>query len=80
MKIIVGFILGFVVCLAYYDGFVAKEYKEKLTKASEALIRSHNQIKIKEEEIIKRDEQIVLLVALIEELAKQNQNKIFAKN
>ena len=64
IKFLLGLVIGFVLANGYYDGIVAKEYKEKLTRASEALVRA-------DEELMKKDEQIKALAIYIYNLRKQ---------
>ena len=48
-----GLIVGFVLAIMYYDGFVAREYKEKVNVAADALHRAADTIDEKNLEIYK---------------------------
>lgn len=47
---LIGFLLGCVFSIAYYDGTVSREYKEKIQKASDSLKRAGQEINSKEME------------------------------
>jgi hypothetical protein len=70
IKFLVGLILGFCLALGYYDGFVAKDYKDRIFKAQQALIRA-------DEEIVKRDEQILILCAAVKRLLEEKKSSFF---
>lgn len=69
VNFLIGFLLGCVFSIGYYDGFVAREYKEKIQKASDSLKRADKIIESKEIE-----KQI--LIRYIEEIKVHN-TKIF---
>jgi hypothetical protein len=71
VKFLLGLVLGLVLAIGYYDGFVAREYKDRLKLAAGALVDAND-------EIIKRDEQIHLLLLVIEELKKRQRLDLFA--
>ena len=72
IKFLLGLVLGFVLAIGYYDGVVAKDYKDKLTRASEALIRA-------DQELIKKDEEIKNMSDYIHNLHRQyNLAEVFA--
>ena len=73
VKFFLGIVLGFVLAICYYDGFVAREYKDRLKMAAEALIEANG-------EIIKRDQQIELLIRYIEEYKRKYGPNFFADN
>lgn len=66
INFLIGFLLGSFLSMAYYDGIVAKEYKEKLIKASDALKRCSEELNIKNNENI-------ILVDYIDSILKQNE-------
>ena len=47
---LIGFLLGCVLSIGYYDGIVSREYKEKIQKASDGLKRAGQVINSKEAE------------------------------
>lgn len=48
---LIGFLLGCVFSMGYYDGVVAKEYKDKIERASSGLKRADKVIESKNMEI-----------------------------
>lgn len=63
IKFLLGLVIGFVIAIGYYDGVVAKEYKDKIAKAAEALVRA-------DQELLEKEQQIELLLQHIEKLKK----------
>lgn len=53
---IIGFLLGCVMAMGYYDGFIAKDYKEAISKYQDALNEANSVIveKIGENDTLKR--------------------------
>jgi hypothetical protein len=51
LSLILGIALGGIITGAYYDGFVATEYKAKIQQASEALRRADNEIRTRDNDI-----------------------------
>ena len=51
LSLLLGIAIGALISAAYYDGFVANEYKQKISTASFALIRADKQINQKDNEI-----------------------------
>lgn len=47
INFLIGFLFGSFLSMAYYDGMVAKEYKEKISKASDALQRCGSELEKK---------------------------------
>jgi hypothetical protein len=64
IKFLIGLILGFYLALGYYDGFVSKDYKDRISKTQQALIRADG-------EIVKRDEQISILCETVKRLLEE---------
>lgn len=62
---LIGFLLGCVFTIGYYDGIVSREYKEKIQKASDNLKRAGEVIESKETEN-------QILIRYIEELREYN--------
>lgn len=62
---LLGILFGAIIVVCYYDGFVADEYKSKLNKASEALMKADKEIKI-------RDQEISILLQYMEEIKRYN--------
>jgi hypothetical protein len=62
--LIIGVAIGFSLAIGYYDGYVAREYKDKIILASQALKRA-------DEELLKKEEEIAILKIYIDNLNKQ---------
>lgn len=62
---LIGFLLGCVFTIGYYDGIVSREYKEKIQKASDSLKRAGQVIDSKEIEN-------QILIRYIEEMREYN--------
>ena len=62
---LLGIAFGAICVTIYYDGFVADEYKKKLNKASEALIRADKEIEM-------RDQDIRILIHYMEQIRESN--------
>jgi hypothetical protein len=60
----IGVGIGFSLAIGYYDGYVAREYKDKIILASQALKRA-------DEELLKKEEEIAILKIYIDNLNKQ---------
>jgi hypothetical protein len=70
----IGLAIGFSLAIGYYDGYVAREYKDKIILASQALKRAN-------EELLKKEEEITILKIYIENLHKQHAlSPVFAYN
>ena len=56
VNFLIGFLLGCVFAFGYYDGFVAKDYKEAISKYQDALDEANSVIvqKIGENDTLKR--------------------------
>ena len=65
MSWLLGIAFGALGVSLYYDGFVADEYKKKLNKASEALIRADKEIKM-------RDDDIQILIQYMDQIRESN--------
>ena len=66
---LIGFLLGCVFTIGYYDGIVSREYKEKIQKASDSLKRAGDVINSK-------DVENQILLRYIEEMREYNE-KVF---
>jgi hypothetical protein len=66
INFLIGFLLGCFLSMAYYDGLVAKEYKEKVLKSTDALKRSSMQME-------KTNSDNSILLYYIDSLIKENE-------
>jgi hypothetical protein len=74
MKFIVGIIVGWILAVAYYDGVVANDYKEKVKNASMMLKKA-------DEVLLQKEEEILLLRTYIERLHEKHKIRpAFAEN
>jgi hypothetical protein len=66
INFLIGFLFGSFLSMAYYDGMVAKEYKEKILKSSDAIKRCSIEIE-------KKNSENTILIYYIDSLIKENE-------
>lgn len=67
LSLILGTVLGIIIGIGYYDGVIAREYKERISQLSSALTRAGNEIK-------EKDNDLEILVVYIDSLLKQQKH------
>jgi hypothetical protein len=66
INFLIGFLLGCFISMAYYDGMVAKEYKEKILKSTDALKRYGGEME-------KRNYENSVLLYYLDSMIKENE-------
>jgi len=67
LSLILGTVLGIILGIGYYDGVIAREYKERISQLSSALTRAGK-------EINEKDNDLETLVVYIDSLLKQQKH------